>query len=299
MDRFDAMRTLLAAVDGGSLSAASRALRMPLPTVSRKVSELEAHLGTQVLIRTSRKLLLTDAGAIFVAAIRRILEDLDNAERVASGEYQAPRGNLLITTSIMFGKLHLMPIVVDFLKAQPEITTRLVLADHIVDLIENHVDVAVRIGQLPDSSMISTTVGKIHWTVCASPEYVARQGIPHTPSDLGNHHCIAFEGLQPNRTWTFGPDARTITIKPYFSVSTADAVIDAAIAGVGIARLTSYQCSAAIRAGKLIPVLREYTPDHIPVQLVHPTQPLVPLKVRAFMDYTAPRLRAALTAIDI
>ena len=163
MDRFDAIRTLLAAVDGGSLSAASRELGMPLPTVSRNVSELEAHLGTQLVIRTHRKLLLTDAGSAFVAAGRRVLEELDEAERTAAGEYRTPRGELLITAPIMFGRLHVMPIVLSFLAAYPEVNVRVVLFDHVIDLVENHVDVAVRIGHLPDSGLVAPRVGEIHW----------------------------------------------------------------------------------------------------------------------------------------
>ena len=162
MDRFEAMRTLVAAVDGGSLSAASRALGIPLATVSRRVSDLEARLGTRLVVRTSRKLIPTEDWAAFLVAARRVLEDLGEAERVASGEYRAPRGELLVTAPIMFGKLHVAPIVHDFLSACPEVTVRLVLADTLVDLIENQVDVAVRIGDLPDSSLIARRVGESH-----------------------------------------------------------------------------------------------------------------------------------------
>src|SRR5215469_16330065 len=165
MDRFEAMRTLIAAVDGGSLSAASRSLGVPLPTVSRRVSDLEAHLGTQLLVRTSRKLILTDAGTAFVASSRRVLEELGEAERAASGEYRAPRGELLVTAPIMFGKLYVAPVVHDFLATYPDVTVRLVLADGVVDLVENHIDVAVRIGQLPDSSLVARRVGTLRWVV--------------------------------------------------------------------------------------------------------------------------------------
>ena len=170
MDRFDAIRTLIAAVDGGSLSAASRALGVPLPTVSRKVSELEAHLGTQMVVRTSRKLLLTDAGHAFVQASRRVLSDLDEAERAASGEYQTPRGELLITAPIMFGKLHILPVVLEFLRAYPAVNVRLLLADSVVDLVDNRIDVAARLGRLPDSGMVAVRVGELRWITCASPE---------------------------------------------------------------------------------------------------------------------------------
>ena len=300
MDRFDAIKTLLAAVDGGSLSAASRKLGMPLPTVSRKVSDLEAHLGTRLVVRTSRKLLLTDAGAAFVAAGRRVLEDLDDAERAAAGEYRAPRGDLLVTASIMFGKLHVTPIVIDFLSAYPEINVRLVLANFIVDLLDNHVDVAIRIGRLADSTLVATRLGEIHWVTCASPDYLARKSVPQTPADLDGHEFIGFDGLATSRTWVYrrGSTAESISVCPRFSVNTAEAVIAAAVAGLGIARMTSYQVASAIGEGKLVPLLREHVPEPLPIHLVYAGQPLLPLKLRAFIDFAAPRLKALLAAVS-
>ncbi len=299
MDRFDAIRTLLAAVDGGSLSAASRKLGMPLPTVSQKVSKLEAHLGTQLVVRTSRKLLLTDAGSRFVMAGRRLLEDLEEAERAAAGEYRTPLGDLLVTASIMFGKIYVTPVVLAFLATYPEVNVRVVLADHVIDLLENHVDVAVRIGRLPDSGLVATKIGSIHWVICASPAYLAAHGVPSKPDDLETHQCIGFEGLQTYRTWPFGsgPKATTTAIQPRFSANTADAVIEAAVAGVGIARLTSYQAAKAVREGQLVSLLRQYAPEPLPVHLVHTGPPLLPLKMRAFLDFAGPRLKAALADI--
>ncbi len=298
MDRFDAIRTLLAAVDGGSLSAAARNLRMPLPTVSRKVSELEAHLGTQLLVRTSRKLLLTDAGTAFVAATRVVMDRLEEAERAASGEYRVPRGDLLVTASIMFGKLHVTPIVLEFLAAYPEVNVRLVLADHVIDLVENHVDAAVRIGRLPDSGLTALRVGDVRWLTCASPDYLARRGVPATPADLATHDCIAFEGLQPAREWPFrrGDAAEAITIRPRLSLNTAESLIEAAVAGLGVIRLTSYQAADALREKRLVAVLQDVIPAPMPVHLVHAGQALVPLKLRAFLDFARPRLRARLAA---
>jgi len=299
MDRFEAIRTLLAAVDTGSLTAASRQLSMPLPTVSRHVSELEARLGTQLVIRTNRKLLLTDAGSAFVAAGRRVLEQLDEAERTAAGEYRTPRGDLLVTAPIMFGKLHVTPVVLAFLAAYADVNARVVLFDHVIDLVENHVDVAVRIGHLPDSGLVAARLGDIHWVICASPAYLSTHGTPVAPDDLAKHDCIGFEGLQMVRTWPFGrgADAKTVAIKPRFAANTADAVIEAAIAGIGIARLTSYQAAGAIRAGRLISLLRGYAPKPLPVHLVHTGPPMVPLKMRAFLDFAGPRLRASLADI--
>ena len=299
MDRFDAIRTLLAAVDGGSLSAASRKLGVPLPTVSRQVSELEARLRTQLVIRTNRKLLLTDAGSAFVAAGRRVLEELEEAERAAAGEYRIPRGDLLVTAPIMFGKLHVTPVVLSFLAAYPEVNVRVVLFDHVIDLVENHVDVAVRIGHLPDSGLVAARIGEIHWVICASPAYLSTRGTPVAPDDLAQHDCIGFEGLQMVRTWPFGrgTNAKTVAIRPRFAANTADAIIEAAIAGIGIARLTSYQAAGAIRDGRLVSLLRRYGPEPLPVHLVHTGPPLVPLKMRAFLDFASPRLKASLADI--
>ena len=193
MDRFEAMRTLVAAIDGGSLSAASRSLGVPLPTVSRRVSDLEAYLRAQLVVRTSRKLLLTEAGRAYVATAKRILEELDEAERSATGEYRAPRGDMLITAPVMFGRLHVEPVILDFLKAYPDINVRLILADYVIDMVENHVDLAVRIGPLPDSSLVATRLGAVHWITCASPAYLAERSTPQTLYDLSQHDCIAFE----------------------------------------------------------------------------------------------------------
>ena len=192
MARFEAMRTLLAAVDGGSLSAASRTLGTPLPTVSRRVSDLEAHLGAQLLVRTSRKLILTEAGEAFIAAARRLLDDLGDAERAAAGEYRVPRGELLVTAPIMFGKLHVAPIVHAFLAAYPEVSVRLVLSDGVIDLVEAHVDVAVRIGRLPDSDLVARRAGHVPWVVAANPNSLARRGEPPCPPLLLAHDCSPF-----------------------------------------------------------------------------------------------------------
>jgi DNA-binding transcriptional LysR family regulator len=297
MDRLDAMATLIAAVDGGSLSAASRALGMPLATVSRKVSELEAHLRTQLVVRTSRKLLLTEAGRAYVAAGRRILDEIEEAERAASGEYRAPRGHLTITAPIMFGRLHVEPVVLAFLEAYREIDARLVLADHVVNLVDDQVDVAIRIGRLPDSAMVATRLGAVGWVTCAGPGYLARRGTPDRLDALPDHDCIMFEGLYSNTVWSFGRGKETfaVPIRPRFAVNTADAAIAAALAGTGITRVLSYQVADAVASGKLELILRAFEPEPLPVHLVYPAQSLLPLKLRAFLDFAAPRLKASLS----
>jgi DNA-binding transcriptional LysR family regulator len=299
MDRFEAMRTLVAAVDSGSLSAASRKLNVPLPTVSRRVSDLEAQLGSQLVVRTSRKLLLTETGAAYVASARSVLEELAEAERAASGEYRAPRGELLVTAPIAFGAMIVAPIVHEFLAAYPDVTVRLVLSDGVIDLVESHIDIAVRIGRLPDSNLIARRVGEIQWVVCACPNYLRRRGEPRIPSDLSDHDCLAFEGLQRYREWPFASTdgVQQITISPRFSVNTADGVIGGAVAGLGIARLMSYQAAASVREGKLVPILSDWTPPRMPVQLVHAAHRQQPIKLRAFLDYVAPRLQERLRKI--
>lgn len=300
MDRFEAMRTLVAAIDGGSLSAASRSLNIPLPTVSRRVSDLETMLGSHLVVRTSRKLLLTEAGTAYVASARRVLEELAEAERAASGEYRAPRGELLVTAPILFGQLNVAPIVHNFLGAYPEVSVRLVLSDNVIDLVENHVDVAVRIGRLPDSSLMARRTGEIRWVVCASRKYLEERGEPRDPSELAEHNCIAFEGLQRYREWPFvdaSGVSQQVRINTRFSVNTAEGVTAGAAAGLGIARVLSYQAARPVEEGRLVPILSDFAPPPMPVHLVHAAHQQQPLKLRAFLDYVAPRLQERLKAI--
>lgn len=297
MDRLESMMILITAVEAGSLSAAGRHLGTPLATVSRKVSELESHLRTRLLIRTRRGLTLTDAGRSYVAACKRILEQVGEAERAASGEHSAPKGDLIITAPIVFGRLHVLPIVVEFLKTYADIDIRMTLADRITNLLEEQVDVAIRIGELPDSSLIATRVGLIRRVVCGSPAYFAARGIPKRPAELDAHDCITFDGLASPEAWTFRmrkADA-SVGINSRLVVNTAEAAIDAAIAGLGITRLLSYQVATAIRASALAIVLGEFEPSPWPVSLVFAGQRLLPLKLRAFLDFAAPRLSERLS----
>jgi DNA-binding transcriptional LysR family regulator len=297
MDRLEAMSIVLAVVEAGSLSAAARRLRTPLATVSRKVSDLERHLGTRLLNRSSRLIALTEAGRSYVEACKRILEDVEEAERSASGEYRAPRGDLTITAPIVFGRVHVLPIVVEFLAAYPEINVRIMLADRVANLLEDHVDLAVRIGELPDSSLVATRVGAIRRVVCGSQAYFAERGMPTSPGDLGAHRCITFDGLTSPSTWSFarGKSDVSVAIHSRLIVNTAEAAIDAAIAGVGVTRVLSYQIADAAHAGRLVVALQEFEPAPWPVNLVYAGQGRLPLKVRAFLDFAAPRLKARLS----
>ncbi len=287
------MSVLLAAVETGSLSGAGRKLGMPLPTVSRKVSELETHLKARLLHRSTRRLTLTDSGRAYVEACKRILNDVEEAERAAAGEYSAPKGDLVITAPIVYGRLHVLPVVTEFLRAYPDVDIRLQLGDRMVNLFEEPVDLAVRIGDLPDSSLIATRVGSVHPVVCASAGYLSARGRPAHPDELTAHDCVTFEGLMSADTWNFssGKDLVSAAIHSRLVVSTAEAAIAAAIAGAGITRVLSYQVADAVRTGALEIVLQEFEPAAWPVSLVYPSQGRLPLKLRAFLDYAVPRLK--------
>lgn len=296
MDRIDAMSILHAVIEAGSLSEAGRRLGMPLSTVSRKVSDLEAHLGTQLLVRSTRTLGLTEAGKAYAIATRRILEDIAEAERAAAGEYAVVKGELVITAPIVFGRLHMVPVVTAFLAAYPETDVKLVLADSLLHLMDDHIDLALRIATLPDSSDIAVKVGTIRRVVCASPAYLERRGRPKDPGDLADHDVVTFSALAPSEAWHFGKAAaaRSVTPRARLTVNTAEAAIDAAIAGVGLTRVLSYQIADAIDEGKLVTVLDDHASDAVPVSLVYSGQRMLPLKLRAFLDFAIPRLRAVL-----
>lgn len=301
MDRLEAMSMLVAVTERGSLSAAGRALQVPLATLSRKISELEALLGTRLLIRTTRKLTLTDAGIAYVAAARRILEEVEEAERQAAGEFTVPKGELVVTAPLMFGRLHVLPIVADFLAALPEISIRLILSDRNVDLIDDHVDMAVRIGRLPDSSMVATQIGVMRTVTCASPALLASHRTPNAPADLMSLPCVTVDAPVPALSWRFRAPrsgaAIDISIQPRLTVTTPEAAAQAAIHKIGVVRLLHYQAAEAVARGELQIFLEAYEPEPVPVHLVHASRGQMPLKMRRFLDFAAPRLKQAINGI--
>jgi len=304
MDRLDAMTTLLAVVEAGSLSGAARRLHKPLATVSRKVSDLEKHLGARLLIRSTRKLNLTDTGQAYVQACRRILDEVQLAEQSAAGEYSTPRGELVITAPVVFGRLCVLPVVTQFLRAYEQIDVRLVLADRIVHMLDDHIDVAVRIGSLPDSRLTASSVGQVRQVVCASPDYFAQEGVPDKPQALSTKACIAIDNGSPVMQWHFGAGRKqtAVTLRSRLTVNSVEAARDAAIAGVGLTRLLSYQAAPAARKGLLEVVLSAFEPSPIPVSLVYFAQGIpdeMPLKLRVFLDFAKPRLREHLAALDL
>jgi DNA-binding transcriptional LysR family regulator len=296
MDRIEAMTTLLAVVEAGSLSAASRKLRVPLTTVSRRISDLEAHLKTQLLNRTSRRVTLTDAAETYIRSCRRILDDVDEAERAVSGEYRAPQGELTVTASMALGRLHVVPVAAAFLKAYPDILLRLRLSDRVISLQEEHVDLGIRIGPLPDSGIVARRIGSVRRVVCASPDYLLSRGRPETPQDLASHDVVSFTGFVHAEAWDFqtGGTTASVPVRSRLQVDAAEAVVEAALAGTGIIRLFSYHVAQPVKDGRLSLLLEAFETPSLPVNIVYLGGGLLPLKVRAFLDFAAPRLKARL-----
>lgn len=297
MNRLEAMEVLLQVVEQGNLSAAGRKLGVPLTTISRKIADLESHLGARLLVRSNRHVSLTEAGRSYVVACKRILGDVAEAERTASGAFWSVRGDLNITAPLVFGRLHVLPVVTEFLRTYPKIDVNLSLADRNLHLQDDLVDVAFRIGALRDSSLMAIKVGAERRVVCASPAYLADFGTPVEPDDLVRHQCVTFSGLGAADRWSFQTDGaeRSVSIRSRLTVNTAEAAIDAAIAGLGLTRVLSYQTAAAQDAGQLVAVLRPHEPTAVPISLVYDGQRSPSRKLRAFLDFAAERLKWRLT----
>jgi DNA-binding transcriptional LysR family regulator len=289
------MAVFVSVVTHGSFSRASRELRMPLPTVSRKLKELESHLNAKLLIRSTRKLVLTEAGEAYLQASKRILEDVAEADRAAAGHYREPRGELVLSAPIVFGRLHVVPLVAEFLRLHAEVDVRLVLADRALSLIEDHLDMAVRIGSLPDTHLVAVRVGQIRSVVCASPAYLERHGTPKTPEQLASHQCVTFASIAGARAWTFR-GGQSAPIHSRLIVNTAEAAIDGALAGLGLTQLLSYQVADALSTGRLVRVLRRHEPLPRSVSVIYPAELRLTAKVRTFIDFAVPKLRARLLA---
>jgi DNA-binding transcriptional LysR family regulator len=297
LDRLESMSILLAAVESGSFSKASKKLGLPLATVSRKVAELEEHLKATLLIRSAKGLELTTTGRSFVTGAKAILEQLNEVERAAAGEYTEPRGDLMVTAPVMFGRLHVLPAVTQFLGAYPDVAVGLRLTDRVTHFLDDQVDVALRVGSLPDSSLVATRLGEVRHVLCASPQYLASRGTPTTLNDLAQQALVSFESVSTASSWTFRSNGveTPVTFRSRLSVNTIDAAIDAGLADAGIIRAMSYQVAQLVHAGKLMVVLEAFEPSPRPVHLVYAGQNRLPLKMRAFIDFVVPRLREQLT----
>jgi DNA-binding transcriptional LysR family regulator len=300
MDRLESMRVFAAVATARSFAKAARSLGLSAPAVSRAVLALEARLGAPLLRRTTRSVTLTEAGARFHADTTRILADLAAAEAEATGAHVRPQGDLAITAPRTFGRLHIVPLVVEFLRSHPAITVRAFFADHIVHLLDEGFDVALRIARLPDSGLTAVRVGHVRRVVVAAPAYLAARGVPRSPADLERHATIGYGlGGAPAATWEFqsrgkGRRGRVlVTPRSNLVTNTNDAAIAAALAGHGLARALSYQVAADVAAGRLRVVLAPFEPAPLPVQLVHAGGRRPSAKVGAFVSFAAERLRRA------
>jgi DNA-binding transcriptional LysR family regulator len=299
MDRLEGMKIFVAVADARGFAQAARQLGLSAPAVSRAIVALEEHVGAQLLRRTTRNVALTDVGARFHADCRRILADLADAEASASGAYSAPQGQLAITAPRLFGRLHVTPVVLDFLAQHPKVSARTFFADHIVHLLEEGFDVAVRIAHLPDSGLTAVRVGHVRRVIVASPEYLAAQGVPRTPADLVQHDAIGFavngDAMAP---WALYPpggkkkaDREIAQPRIQLSTNASDVGIAAALAGRGLARALSYQVAADVSAGRLQIVLADHEPPPIPVHVVYVDGRKAAAKVKVFVEFAVERLR--------
>lgn len=300
MDRLEVMAMLLEVVRHGSFSAAARSMHVSLPKLSRRIAELETHLGARLLTRTTRKIALTDSGRAYVAAARTILDQVRDAEREAAGEFVGPIGELVVTAPTMFGRLHVLPVVADFLDRHPSIRVRLELGNANVGLVNDGVDAAIRIGELPDSAMTMTRLGAIRMVLCASPRLLDERGQPASFDDIARFPQVSVSAPASLSPWRFvepGGEIRTVLPLPRLAVTTPEAAVDAAVRGVGLVQLPQYQVADDVREGALRIILPELEPPPSPVHLLHASSAPLPLKLRLFLDFVAPRIRNSLTAI--
>lgn len=294
MDRLQAMTTFVAVVDSGGFASAARKLNLSPPVVTRAVAELEERLGLRLLTRTTRVVRVTDAGARFAEDCRRILADIDEAEIAATGTHAAPRGTLTLTAPVLFGQLYVMPILVRYLQQFPEVDAQCLFLDRVVNVVEEGIDVAVRIGELPDSSLQAARVGYVRRVLVAAPSYLKAHGVPQRPEDLAQHTIASAAGVTPVSEWRFNDGGKALLqrVQPRLRSTTNDSAIAAAVAGLGITRLMSYQVAAHVRSGALQLLLDDFETAPLPVHVVHHEGRRATQKVRAFVDLAVDTLRA-------
>jgi DNA-binding transcriptional LysR family regulator len=295
MDRLDELSLYLAIVDAGSLAAAARRTGRSPPSVTRQLSALEGRLGVRLIERNTRRLALTDAGRRLAAHARNLVSDFESAMRDTSGEGVAPRGRLRLSAPLLFGRYHVTPVVMAYLATYPDVSVELLLEDRPVDLIEEGIDVALRIAHLADSTLVARRLGAVRRIVVASPAYLARKGVPEQPEDLGRHDVVLFVNQANTADWRFADPVRgerTVHVEARFQVNRAEAAIAAACNGHGVLAVLSYQVANDLAEGRLVRLLRRFERPPIPVQLVMPSARLMPPRLRAFIDFAVPSLSA-------
>jgi len=294
MDKLSAMAIFVAVVDEGGFASAARKLQISPPVVTRAITELEESMGVRLLSRTTRVVRVTDVGARYAIDCRRILADVSDSETSATGTHAAPRGRLVVTSSVMFGAMYVTPIVTEYLRRYPETDVECRFLDRVVNMMDEGVDAAIRIGTLPDSSYQAVKVGQVRQIVCASPGYLKERGIPKTPEDLAQHDIIAALPVTQSLDWKFERDGKPLAcmVRPRMSTTSNDAALRAALDGFGLTRVISYMAAPDLAAGRLKTVLAQYEAPPVPVNVVHHEGRQSTGKVRAFLDLAIAGLRA-------
>jgi len=286
MDRIDAMQAFVAVADLQGFAPAARKLGLSPPGVTRLIAALEDRLGARLLQRTTRQVTLTDAGSRYLERVRRILADVEEAEGSVEGERTLPSGRLVVSAPIGFGRLHVSPVMSAYLMRYPEVLGELRLSDRMINLVEEGVDLAIRIGHLADSTLVARHVGEMRRIVVASSDYLKRRGEPKTPETMTSHDTIQFGATAASPDWRFVEDGREVRVAcaPRFTTNSADAAIQHAAQGGGLTRVLAYQAAEAIKAGRLQIVLEKFEPPPLPIHIVYPTSRLLSAKVRTFID---------------
>ncbi|QFU00530.1 HTH-type transcriptional regulator DmlR [Halomonas sp. THAF5a] len=292
MDRLQALSVFVAVAEAQSFAEAARATGLSAPSATRAINSLETALGARLFTRSTRRVRLTEVGQAYLEEVREILAHLQAADDAASGAANTPVGQLRITCPQEFGRLHVTPLVAEFLDRHPQVSAEVLMLDRIVNLVEEGLDIAVRIGHLPSSELTAVRVGRVRRVLCGSPDYFATWGRPQTPEDLAAHRVVSLASLSPTGEWRFGPEgAQAVRVHPRLCVSSVAAAIDIARQGWGLCRVLSYQVGPDLEAGRLETVLEDHEPAPLPVHFVHVEGRRAAAKVRAFLDFAAPRLR--------
>lgn len=293
MNQFHLINTFVAVVDTNGFAGAARKLSMSPPAVTRAINELEAHLGLRLLTRTTRTVRVTDAGERYAQDCRRILAEMAEADESVSGMHTSPRGRLTLTAPVLFGGLYVTPIVTEYLTRFPQVHATCVFLDRVVNLLDEGIDVAIRIGELPDSSMQAIRVGQVRRVICGSPQYLAAHGIPLTPNDLHKHVIVSSNSVTPNPEWKLLDRGETVSVRlqSRMNTTTNDSAMKAVVGGFGLTRLLSYQVAEHLEAGRLKTVLPDFEPPVLPVHVVHREGRQASQRVRAFLDLAMERLR--------
>lgn len=291
MDRLHLMTVFVAVAEEESFAAGARRLGMSPPAVTRAISALEERLGVKLLNRTTRYVRVTDAGSRYLDDCRRIIQESDEADEAAAGINAEPRGHLAITAPVMFGRLFVIPGIVDYLQRYPEMELSAVFLDRVVNLLEEGFDVGIRIGELPDSTMRAIRVGHVRRVLCASPSYLSEHGLPPNPAELIHHNIVAASGVSPFTDWKFSPEL-SVRVKPRLTVTSNDAAIEAVLAGMGITRLLSYQVQSHMASGQLQTILSEFEPPPLPIHVIHREGRYASAKVRTFVDCMVAKIRS-------